>query len=202
MGAVRGVWRWRGNPLRRATDLIEAWVALIAALLLVTLSPAIGWLVGSATEDSLRQSMRLQRQQRHPTTATVLSPAPPAKPPSYDPDATASHRQRGAVRAQWRAVDGQRRTGTVSTVLAKPRAGDRITIWTDAQGHAVGRPLNGTTVRTHAALTGVGGALTAAGTLECARRLVLWRLVRRRYERLDRAWAAVGPDWGRTGTGS
>lgn len=203
MRTVSGVWRWRGNPLRRATDLVEAWVALTAALLLVTLSPAIGWLVGSASEDSLRQSMRLQRQQRHQTTATVLPPAPVAKPPSYDPDASAAHHQRRAVTAQWRAADGGQRTGTVSTALVKkPRAGDRITIWTDARGHAVARPLDDTTVRTHAVLTGMGAALTAAGALECARRLVLWRLERRRYERLDRAWAAVGPDWGRTGTGS
>ncbi|WP_329014746.1 Rv1733c family protein [Streptomyces sp. NBC_00690] len=202
MHAARGVWRWRGNPLRRATDQIEAWMALSAALLLVTVAPAFGWLVGSATDDSLRQSMRLQRQQRHQTTATVVSPSPPAKARSHDPDASAADHQQRTVTAQWRAVDGGRHTGAIATVLDRPRAGDRVTIWTDARGHVVTRPLDLATVRVHSALTGVGAALSAAGALECARRLALWRLVRRRHDRLDRAWAAVGPDWGRTGTGS
>jgi hypothetical protein len=45
-------------------------------------------------------------------------------------------------------------------------------------------------------------ALLAAGLVECGRRLVLWRMVRRRYARLDRAWEQAGPDWGLTGAGS
>ena len=28
MRAISGLWRWRDNPLRRATDLAEAWLAL------------------------------------------------------------------------------------------------------------------------------------------------------------------------------
>jgi hypothetical protein len=58
------------------------------------------------------------------------------------------------------------------------------------------------TVEVHAALAGVGAALAWGLVLECARRLVLWRLVRLRHADLDRAWAAVGPDWGRAGAGS
>lgn len=37
MRAVGGLRRWRRNPLRRATDLAEAWLAL-TVLLLVTLA--------------------------------------------------------------------------------------------------------------------------------------------------------------------
>ena len=197
-----GVWRWRRNPLRRATDLFEAWLALVAAVLLVTAAPAVGWLCGSLTDDSLRQSVRIQRQQRHPVTATVLRPAEEPRPAAYDPEGVAAREKRRPVVAKWTAVDGSRHTGTVSTVLRTARAGDTFTIWTDRTGRIVSRPMDAATARVHAVLAGIAAALSAAGLVEGARRLVLWRLVRRRHARLDRAWAAAGPDWGRTGAGS
>ncbi|MET7617314.1 hypothetical protein [Streptomyces sp. NPDC005408] len=202
MRAATGVWRWRRNPLRRATDLLEAWVALVAAVLLVTAAPAFGWLSGSLTDDSLRQSVRIQRQQRHPVTATVLRPAKEPKPPAYDPEGSATREKRRPVVAKWTAVDGSRHTGNVSTVLRTARPGVTFTLWTDRTGMIVNRPMDAATARVHAVLAGIGAALSAAGLVECTRRLVVWRLVRRRYARLDRAWAAAGPDWGRTGAGS
>lgn len=104
--------------------------------------------------------------------------------------------------AKWTAVDGSRHTGTVSTVLRTARAGDTFTIWTGRTGRIVGRPMDAATARVHAVLAGIAAAVSAGGLVECARRLVMWRLVRRRHARLDRAWAAAGPDWGRTGAGS
>ncbi|MFD9225050.1 hypothetical protein ACFWDI_34785 [Streptomyces sp. NPDC060064] len=202
MRAAKGVWAWRHNPLRRATDLFEAWVALIAALLLFTAAPAAGWATGSLTDESLRQAVRNQRQQRHPVTATVLKPAPAPKPAAYDPESSAAHEKRRPIIAKWTAVDGSRHTGTVSTVLRTARAGDTFTIWTDRAGRVVSRPMDAATARVHAVLAGIGAALTAAGLIACARRLIVRRLVRRRYARLDQAWAAAGPDWGRTGAGS
>ncbi|MCZ9341509.1 hypothetical protein NGM37_27480, partial [Streptomyces sp. TRM76130] len=58
------------------------------------------------------------------------------------------------------------------------------------------------TAATHAVLAGTGAALATAALAEGARRLVVWRMVRRRYARWDREWDRAGPDWGRTGTGS
>ncbi|CAM5252441.1 hypothetical protein SVIOM342S_03746 [Streptomyces violaceorubidus] len=46
MRAISGLWRWRGNPLCRASDLAEAWVALTALLLTVFVAPLTGVLVG------------------------------------------------------------------------------------------------------------------------------------------------------------
>ncbi|MFI1393763.1 hypothetical protein [Streptomyces sp. NPDC020681] len=202
MRTAAGVWRWRRNPLRRATDLAEAWVALVAALLLVTAAPAIGWIAGSLTDESLRQSVRVQRQQRHPVTATVLKPAPKPRPGAYDPESSATRERRRAVVAKWRAPDGSRHTGAVSTELRTVRPGDTFTVWTDAAGRVVGRPMDAATAQVHAVLAGIGAAFASAGIFEGARRLIVWRLVRRRYARWDRAWAAAGPDWGRTGAGS
>ncbi|WP_406002293.1 hypothetical protein [Streptomyces sp. NBC_00829] len=202
MRTAAGVWRWRRNPLRRATDLLEAWLALVAAVLLVTAAPAVGWISGSLTDESLRQAVRAQRQQRHPVTATVVRQARKPKPSAYDSESPAAHEKRRPVVAKWRAVDGSRHTGTVSTVLRTARPGSIFTIWTDSSGQMVNRPMDPATVRVHAVLAGTGAAFGAAGLVECARRLIVWRLVRLRYARLDRAWAAAGPDWGRTGAGS
>ncbi|TQK43005.1 hypothetical protein FBY35_4452 [Streptomyces sp. SLBN-118] len=202
MRAATGIWRWRHNPLRRATDLFEAWLALVAAALLVTAAPAVGWLGGSLTDDLLRQSVRIQRQQRHPVTATVLRPAGESKPSAYDPEGAAAREKRRPVVAKWTAVDGSRHTGTLSAVLRTARAGDTFTIWTDRTGRLVNRPLDAATARVHAVAAGIGAAVTTGGLVEGARRLVMWRLIRRRYARLDSAWAAAGPDWGRTGAGN
>jgi hypothetical protein len=50
--AISGLWRWRGNPLRRTTDLVESWVALAALLLCLVAAPVIGAFAGAATEDT------------------------------------------------------------------------------------------------------------------------------------------------------
>ncbi|NUK33437.1 hypothetical protein HRW23_07315 [Streptomyces lunaelactis] len=202
MRAAMGVWRWRHNPLRRATDLLEAWVALVAALLLITAAPAVGWISGAKTDDSLRQSVRIQRQQRHAVIATVLKPAPDPESAAYDPESAAAREKRRPIVAKWTAVDGSRHSGTVSTALRTARVGDTFTIWTDRTGRVVHHPMDLAGAKVHAVLAGMGAALASAGLVECARALIMWRLVRRRHARLDRAWAAAGPDWGRTGAGS
>lgn len=201
MRAATGTWRWRHNPLCRATDLLEAWVALVAALLLLAAAPAVGWVTGTLTDEALRQSIRVQRQQRHPVTATVVRPAPAPNPSAYDSE-SAGGGERRAVVAKWTAVDGSGHTGTVTTVGRAMPAGDTFTLWTDRAGRIVNRPMEAATVRVHAVLAGIGAALTTAGLVEGVRQLLVWRLTRRRYARLDRAWAAAGPDWGRTGAGN
>ncbi|GGW36715.1 Rv1733c family protein [Streptomyces xantholiticus] len=202
MRAAVGIWRWRRNPLRRATDLVEAWLALVAALLIVVTAPAAGWITGALAEESLRQSVRVQRLQRHATTATVLAPVTPPRSAAFDPETATASERRWAVRAKWTAPDGSRHTGTLPTTLSAARPGDTFRVWTDRSGRIVPRPMDPATTEVHAALAGVGAALAWGLLVECARRLVLWRLVRRRHADLDRAWAAVGPDWGRAGAGS
>ncbi|MFD4137581.1 hypothetical protein [Streptomyces sp. NPDC058572] len=202
MRAAVGLWRWRHNPLCRATDLLEAWVAFAAALLLVTAVPVAGWTAGSLSEESLRESARVQRLERTATKATVVRPAPHPKTPGFDPETGRSEDVRSLVVAKWTAPDGSSHTGTVTTRQRTARPGDTFTIWTDSSGLLVHRPMDPASVRVHAALAGSGAALIAGGLVECARRLVVWGLVRHRLADLDRAWAAVGPDWGRTGAGS
>ncbi|MFE3826992.1 hypothetical protein [Streptomyces sp. NPDC059092] len=197
-----GLWRWRRNPLRRGTDLIEAWVALTAVLLLALATPAVGWLGGKRVDAALRETVRIQHEQRHRTPAVVVSRAPQRPFLTYDAESVTEQKTGSRVVASWRAPDGTARTGTVPTTLRTPRAGDTFALWADGQGRHVRAPMNAEAGRAHAVLAGLGFAILAAGLVECARRLIVRRLVQRRYERLDRAWAKAGPDWGRTGAGS
>ncbi|WP_217142938.1 hypothetical protein [Streptomyces sp. AC627_RSS907] len=200
MRAIKGLWRWRHNPLCRATDLVEAWVALGTLLLILSLAPLAGVLVGDVARDALERSVRDQHESRHRVTATVLRALErPVR--GFDPESASSADQRSRVHARWTAPDGSEHEGPVPTGLDDPRIGDRFAIWTDAQGRLVARPLDSATATTHAVLAGFGAALVAAALLETGRRIIVRRLVRRRYARLEQEWDRAGPDWGRTGTG-
>ncbi|MEU2263979.1 hypothetical protein ABZ557_27750 [Streptomyces sp. NPDC019645] len=202
MRAVSGLWRWRHNPLRRTTDLVEAWVACAAVLLLVLAVPAAGWGLGGLAEEALRESVREQAAERRPAVARVLRAGPAPGHTTADPDSAVDQRIRRPVVAEWTAPDGTRRSGTVATAVRTARPGDTLRIWTDARGDPVARPMDPGTARAHSVLAGLGAAAAAAGLVEAVRRLVVRGLMQRRYEELDREWAKAGPDWGRTGAGS
>lgn len=197
---IRGLWRWRRNPLRRTTDLAEAWLAFAALLLVLVSAPVVGVVVGTMAQDSLLRSVRDQHDARQPVTATVVRSLGQAVEPDLDTGTTRGVRNR--VLATWTAPDGTVRRGTATTALASPAAGDHFTFWTDRHGRPVPSPLDPATARAHAILAGSGAAMVAALLVEAARRVIVWRMVRRRYARWDQAWDRAGPDWGRTGTGS
>jgi F0F1-type ATP synthase membrane subunit c/vacuolar-type H+-ATPase subunit K len=199
--AISGLWRWRRNPLCRATDLAEAWVALTALLLVLLAAPLTGLLVGGAAQDALQRSVREQHRARHLVTATVVR-ALDRSPLDADPETSTGRDLRTRVLADWTAPDGTARRGPVLAGLKDPRQGDAFHLWTDRNGRMVARPLDSATASTHAVLAGFGAALVAGGLVEGGRRLIVWRMVRRRYARWDQAWDRAGPDWGRTGAGS
>ncbi|MGZ3097661.1 Rv1733c family protein [Streptomyces sp. H72] len=201
MRAIGGLWHWRHNPLCRRTDLAEAWVALAGLLSILLAAPLIGVVVGGAVQDLLQRSVREQHESRHRVTATVIRTL--ERPPlTLDPEGAAGGNLHSRVLAGWSAPDGSRHEGPVTAGLDDPGAGDRFALWTDGQGRAVARPLDSASATTHATLAGLGAALGAAALVEAGRRFVVWRMVRRRYARLDQEWERAGPDWGRTGTGS
>ncbi|MGI5448337.1 Rv1733c family protein [Streptomyces sp. CA-243310] len=203
MRTAMGVWRWRRNPLRRPTDLFEAWVAFAAVVCVLVVAPAVGWVTGLQVDGTLQRAASEQRQERQLVPAVVLRAAPDL-PAGADDDPTADRQTpaRTQVVASWIAPDGTGRQGTVPAAEEPPRPGDRFRMWTDSGGRLVGRPLDPSAASFHATMAGLAAALGLAALVETVRRLVVRRLMHRRYSRLDRAWAAAGPDWGRAGAGS
>jgi hypothetical protein len=198
---ISGLWRWRHNPLRRTSDLAEAWLALATLLLILVAAPVIGTVVGGIAQDALQQSARDQRAARHLVTATVVRKLD-LSPLDTDPETSSARDLRSRVVADWIGPNGSRHHGAAMADLKSPHRGDHFKIWTDLHGRIVARPLDAATATTHAVLAGFGAAMLTAGAVEGARRLVVWRMVRRRYARWDQAWDRAGPDWGRTGAGS
>ncbi|SDJ38569.1 Rv1733c family protein [Streptomyces indicus] len=201
MRTITGLWRWRGNPLRRATDLLEAWVALSALLAMVLVAPMVGAAVGASSSAALNRAVQVQHDTRHRVQATVDKISGQAR---IDPDPeTASERDRTArVVADWQAPDGTWHHGTVPSGMTHPRPGDTFTLWVDERGEPVRKPMATGTAGVHAGLAGIGAAAATVALIEGLRRLARWQLLRRRYARWDTEWAQAGPDWGRTGTGS
>jgi hypothetical protein len=199
--AISGLWRWRHNPLRRGTDLAEAWAALLTLLLMLVAAPLAGAFAADATHDLLRHAADSQRASRHTVVATVVRKLPAASvdPESGAPVGPGSHSR---VVADWAAPDHSTRRSPVTAELRDPQRGDRFTVWTDDQGRLVARPMDATAVAGQAVLCGAAAALLAASVAEGGRRLTVRRLLQRRYQGWDRAWERSGPDWGRTGTGS
>ncbi|MFG2710686.1 hypothetical protein ACGFX2_08970 [Streptomyces goshikiensis] len=203
MRTAMGVWRWRRNPLRRPTDLFEAWVAFTALVCFLVVAPAIGWVAGLQVDGTLQRAAREQRQERYLVPAVVVRPGPaPLAGASAEPAAPRQSPQRTRIVAAWTAPDGSSHQGTVPAAEEPPQAGDRFRIWTDTRGEVVGRPLDPSSASFHAGTAGLAAALAAAALVETVRRIVVRRLMHRRYIRLDRAWAAAWPDWGRAGAGS
>ncbi|MGW1770405.1 Rv1733c family protein [Streptomyces sp. NPDC002104] len=203
MRTAMGVWRWRRNPLRRQTDLFEAWVAFAALVCVLLVAPAIGCAAGLRVDGTLQRAVREQHEARHLVPAVVVRPTPdPLLGASTDPAAQRQTPQRTQIVASWTAPDGSNHQGTVPAAEEPPHAGDRFRIWTDAHGRLVGQPLDPSSASFHAGVAGLAAALGIAALVETLRRLVVRRLMHRRYIRLDRAWAAAGPDWGRADAGS
>ncbi|MFB7462004.1 hypothetical protein ACFCZ1_00625 [Streptomyces sp. NPDC056224] len=219
MRTALGVWRWRRNPLRRPTDLFEAWVAFTALVCVLLVAPTIGWVAGVQVDGTLQRAVREQRQERHLVPAVVVRAAPESASASDSasdsasasasepgeaavPSAHQTAPQRTQVVASWTAPDGSSHEGTVPAAEEPPRPGERFRIWTDAHGGLVGQPLDPSSAAVHAGVAGLAAALAVAVLVETVRRLVVRRLMHQRYMRLDRAWAAAWPDWGRAGAGS
>ncbi|MET4921470.1 hypothetical protein P3L51_03700 [Streptomyces sp. PSRA5] len=202
MRAVVGLRRWRHNPLRRKTDLVEAWVALGALLLILLAVPAVGWISGALTDDAFRRTIRAQHEDRHRTEAVMVHRAEAPARVASDPEAPTQRDTGRPVIAKWTARDGSRHTALVRSAPPALRSGDAFPVWTDGGGQLAERPTDLATARTHAVLAGLGVAACVAGLIEAVRRLTVFRLNQVRYARLDLAWAQAGPDWGRTGAGS
>ncbi|HEY8983125.1 MAG TPA: hypothetical protein VIU15_26540 [Streptomyces sp.] len=181
------LWRWRGNPLRRRDDVIEAWLVLIVWLLIAV----AGTLVGMTTAHAADEVFARQRAQRHPVRAVLVDDVPKSVGTTVD--------GRRSAEVRWSAPDGSPRTGR-ALVDAGQRAGATVTVWLDAEGRPSVEPPDATQAAIESAALGAGAACGLAGALYGAGRVVRWRLDRRRIEGWASEWDVVGPLWGhRTG---
>ncbi|MEU1296825.1 hypothetical protein ABZ439_30940 [Streptomyces sp. NPDC005840] len=179
------MWRWRSNPLRRRSDVLERWILLLAALLLAVAVPLLGTVTALHTD----QAMLRQRQDRHTATG-VLTTGTPTAHGGYPTDGTTW----GHVR--WTAPDGTTRTGT--TQLAPGlTSGTRTTVWLDRQGRLTTAPISTRSATAQSAMFGVLTGTCAASLVAGGTSVALWRLDTARARNWEKEWADVGPRWRR-----
>ncbi|MDO0929083.1 hypothetical protein QQY24_28095 [Streptomyces sp. TG1A-8] len=185
---VRG-WRWRRNPLRRRSDVVEAWTGLLVCVLLLVTAPLAGLGAGQAAYDQAQAAARVQRAERHPVRAVVIGDTAERLP------GVRSDRQH-PYRAEVRWTDPGGRTHSASARVPRgARAGDAVSVWFDARGRTVAPPLDDVAVRQHGVVTGVFAAGGAVAVILLGHAVERRVALRHRLAEWEREWARTGPKW-------
>ncbi|MEU7059205.1 hypothetical protein [Streptomyces sp. NPDC046197] len=184
-------WRWRHNPLRRRSDVVEAWTALVAAVLLLLGAPLAGVCAAWWAHDEARGVEAAQRADRHSVRGEVVGGKSGALPSAQS---GRQHAYRVAVR--WTEPGRGPHTG-VARVPAGTRRGDLVDVWFDTRGRNVPPPTDDTAVWQHTLTLGACAAGGAVVVVLLARSVVGRFALRRRLDEWEREWARTGPEWTR-----
>jgi hypothetical protein len=179
------------NPLRRRSDVIEAWLLPAVVAVFLVLGPL---LVGAASAWVRNESVAAQQAQRswHRVTAVLLQAVP--GPLMSDNGANSWVTWTPAL---WTA-GGRPQVGQVPAESGTS-AGSKVPVWLDRAGNVQTPPLTAGQARDRAILAAVV-ALTALAVFLAALAMIgRWLLDRRRLAGWATAWLSVGPQWSRRG---
>jgi hypothetical protein len=182
--------RGRRNPLRRTSDRIEACTTFLMIMTMLLVAPWAAW---SVTRHTYRDGVRMtawERQHRIQVPAVLLEDV---SRPAGTTTADDSRLQSVSAPARWVGPDGAPRTGTIVTGPDR-RAGTTQLIWVDAQG-AVAPAPGWRNPAANAFLSGLLLVVALAGGLAGIRRIVVWRLDRRRMRAWQAEWLIIEPRW-------
>jgi len=176
------------NPLRRGSDMIEAWLLPGAVALFLILGPLVAGAAGLRVHADNLAAQRAEHSW-HRVPAVLLQPAP--GPIMSD---NGANTWLVWAPARWTAA-GRAHTGSVPAP-AGTRAGATVPVWLDRAGD-VRVPLTAAGARDRIMIAG-GLALTVlAAFLAGLALLGRWMLDRRRLAGWEAAWLSVGPQWSR-----
>ncbi|MFK4148724.1 hypothetical protein [Streptomyces sp. NPDC004065] len=179
------LWRWRRNPLRRTSDVVEAWIVLVAWVLAV----AGGLVAGTLTAGAMQQSAERVRAQSRPVAAVLTEQAAhgAARPSS-------SALVWGTVR--WTEPDGSTHTGRARVPATAP-AGAPVTVWVNGRGALTAPPASPADTAFQSVLGGLWAGTAAVGLVVGGAKLARSQLDRRRFGQWDDEWARFDSRWGR-----
>ncbi|GAB7035482.1 hypothetical protein AB0G35_24810 [Streptomyces sp. NPDC021749] len=177
---------WLRNPLKRGTDVAEAWMLLVTAVLLAVLPPAAGIMAAGAVNAAVRPESHGWK-----SVSATLTADPPARIGLNSSDNPGG---RVLATVRWTTSSGTVRTGETA-VAQGLRAGDRTTAWLDRHGSLVRTPVTSG----DAVVQGIAvGIVTASGTallLLGANKAGSVLLNRRRYAQWEKDWSAADSAW-------
>ncbi|MBX7550809.1 DUF3592 domain-containing protein [Streptomyces sp. NPDC004232] len=182
-------WRWQRNPLRRRSDVVEAWTVLVVSVLLFVVVPLAGVAAGLRAYDQAGSLAAAARAERHQVRARVIG-EPPRRVSAVEGD-----RER-PYRAQVRWTEPGRGTRTAWTrVPAGTRAGDTVSVWLDTRGRDVAPPPDDAAIVQHSVTVGVCAAGGAAAVVLLGHAIERRIALRHRMAEWERGWARTGPKW-------
>ncbi|MFI1165547.1 hypothetical protein ACH4UM_18520 [Streptomyces sp. NPDC020801] len=179
------LWRWRRNPLRRTSDVVEAWILLVAW----TLAVACGLLAGLLTGSAMQQGAERVRAQSRPVSAALTQEATQG---AAGPSSSAL--VWGTVR--WTDPDGSAHTGR-TRVPTTARSGAQVTVWTNGHGTLTSPPVSPADTAFQSVLGGLWAGSATMGLVIGGAKLVRARLDHRRFDQWADEWARVDTRWGR-----
>ena len=179
------------NPLRRRSDLIEAWLLPAAIAVFLALGPLVAVVTDAWVHANSAAAQHAQLSW-HRVDAVLLQAAP-------GPEMSDNGNNTWIVwtPARW-TVDGRRYVGDVPAA-AKTRAGSTMPVWLDHSGKVRVPPLTRAQLGDRV-ITATCFALAALAALLAALAWLVRRaLDKRRLAEWELAWLAVGPRWSRQG---
>ncbi|OIJ95290.1 Rv1733c family protein [Streptomyces monashensis] len=184
---VTGVrlWRWRRNPIRRHSDVVEAWIVL----LIWAVAFLGGVLAGVVAAQAMDSAFAARRDQVHSMSAVLTDEAAKTPPGGSGNDTS----QVWAI-VRWTDTDGSVHTGLAKVFPGAP-AGSRVIVWADRAGRIVSPPPSGAEATLEVVLTGALVAPLAGATVWAGGRLIRERLLVRRLAEWDQEWKRIGPEW-------
>jgi hypothetical protein len=177
------------NPLRRRSDLIEAWLLPAVVIMFLVLGPLLAGAAGSWVRAG-NAAVRHEQRSWHLVHATLLQPVPG---PMMTDDGLNSWLVWAPAR--WTA-DGKTQTGEVPAPSGSD-AGRMVPVWLNRAGRVQAPPATAAQVGERAsiaALTAMTALVIALAGLALLTRRVLDR---RRLAGWETAWLSVGPQWTR-----
>jgi len=179
------------NPLRRGSDLIEAWLLPAVIAVFLILAPFIAGAAGQLVRADNAAARQVTRSW-HQVPAVLLQAAPGPMM-----SGNGSNTWLVWTPARWTA-DGRSHAGSVPAPSGT-RAGASVPVWVDRAGDVQAPPVTPAGARDRVMIgmlvVLIAFALLLAGLAVLGRR---W-LDRRRLAGWEAAWLSVGPQWSRHG---
>ncbi|WP_328370074.1 hypothetical protein OG800_44970 [Streptomyces sp. NBC_00445] len=187
---VRG-WRWRPSPLRRRSDIVEAWTVVVVAVLLFVGAPLAGAAAAWWAHGEARDTAAAQRAERRQVRAEVVGAVSGSLPTAQG---GRTHTRQVTVR--W-TEPGQGERTARALVPPGSRPGQTVHVWFDSRGRSVAPPPDGFAVWQHTLAMGLCAAGGAVGVVFLAHGVVRHVAMHHRLAEWEREWARTEPEWTR-----